>query len=191
VNGWISRVRVQLVREGNVRASRVQGPQNIVRLFLELVPEDEPVESFVVFCLDTQNRITACGVVTRGILNASLVHPREVFQRAILANSASIICAHNHPSGDPDPSPEDIEVTAQLVAAGRIVGIPVRDHVITGAAGSYVSMLERGLLSQLPKREELIPFPSSQPDHELHDPNEMSDEQARAHERRQMGLVDF
>jgi len=101
-----------------------------------------------VLCLDTQNRVASVSIVTTGLLNSSLVHPREVFQRAILANAASIICGHNHPSGDPDPSPEDIEITEQLVEAGRLLGIPVRDHVIMGD-GSFVSLLERGVMFNL------------------------------------------
>lgn len=79
-----------------------------------------------------------------GLLNSSLVHPREVFAPAIAGAAASLILAHNHPSGDPEPSPEDVRVTAQLAESGRILGIPVRDHVILGADG-YVSLMERGL----------------------------------------------
>ena len=79
-----------------------------------------------------------------GSLNASIVHPREVFRAAIKC-SASLVCAHNHPSGDPTPSPEDISLTARLVEAGQIVGIDVLDHLIIGD-GSFVSLKERGLM---------------------------------------------
>ena len=81
-----------------------------------------------------------------GLLNASLVHPREVFAPAITGAAASIIVAHNHPSGDPEPSAEDLAVTAQLMEAGCLLGIPVRDHVILGDSG-YVSLAERGTLA--------------------------------------------
>ena len=90
------------------------------------------VETFLVFSVDTKKRITGISTITQGTLNASLVHPREVFQAALLHNAASIILVHNHPSGDPAPSPEDIAVTRKLIEAGRIMGIPVSDHIIIG-----------------------------------------------------------
>ena len=83
--------------------------------------------------------------VSSGSLNASIVHPRELFQRAILANCAAVIVAHNHPSGDPSPSPEDIALTRKLVEAGELLDIPVLDHVILGY-GRYTSFKENGLL---------------------------------------------
>lgn len=84
-------------------------------------------------------------VVTEGTLNASLVHPREVFRGAIVATSASIILMHNHPSGNAAPSTEDIQITKQMVEAGRIIGIPVHDHIIF-ADDTYTSLAEQGLL---------------------------------------------
>jgi DNA repair protein RadC len=104
-----------------------------------------PVEEFHVGLLDTQHRLERAVCVTRGLLDASLVHPREVFREAIADRAAAIVLVHNHPSGDPAPSPEDRAVTAQLVAAGRILGIPVLDHVIVGR-GRFVSFAEAGLL---------------------------------------------
>jgi DNA repair protein RadC len=82
-------------------------------------------------------------LVTRGILDAALIHPREVFREAIVESAAGVILVHNHPSGDPSPRREDRVVTRQLAAAGSAVGIPVLDHVILGG-GSFVSMAERG-----------------------------------------------
>jgi DNA repair protein RadC len=93
--------------------------------------------------LDTQNRICLERRLTVGLLNSSLVHPREVFAPAIAHAAASIIVVHNHPSGDPEPSAEDFAVTAQLMEAGCLLGIPVRDHVILGDSG-FVSLAERG-----------------------------------------------
>ncbi|MNP75255.1 hypothetical protein D3C76_1722840 [compost metagenome] len=80
-----------------------------------------------------------------GSLNATVVHPREVFRSAIQRSSASILCAHNHPSGDPTPSHEDIELTQRLMEAGEIIGIDVLDHLVIGD-GTFLSMKERGLM---------------------------------------------
>lgn len=102
-------------------------------------------EEFHVLLLDTQNRILRDLQVTRGTLDASLVHPREVFRAAIAEAAASVILVHNHPSGDPTPSAEDRAVTRQLRAAGAAVGIEVLDHVIVGE-GRYVSFVEAGLM---------------------------------------------
>ena len=104
-------------------------------------------ESFWILPLDSQHRLSTPGptVITRGILNASLVHPREVFCAAIVASAAALVLCHNHPSGDPTPSADDRLVTEQLVAAGRLLDIPVHDHVIVGD-GRYVSFAEAGLL---------------------------------------------
>lgn len=102
-------------------------------------------EHFVVLFLNTKNHIIGQETLSIGSLNASIVHPREVFRSAIARSSASIICVHNHPSGDPTPSPEDIDVTRRLVEAGLIVGIDVLDHIVV-ADISYVSLKEQGLM---------------------------------------------
>ena len=111
------------------------------------VAKVECVEVLWILPLDSQHRVTVGGpiAITRGLLNASLVHPREVFRAAICANAVAIIVCHNHPSGDPTPSPDDRAVTDQLRAAGRLLDIPVHDHVIIGA-GRYTSFAEAGLL---------------------------------------------
>ena len=100
-------------------------------------------EMFFALLLDSKNRLLREEVVSVGTLTASLVHPREVFRPAIRESAASIIVAHNHPSGDPSPSAEDLDVTARLKSAGELMGIPVLDHVILGA-GTYTSLAERG-----------------------------------------------
>ena len=107
--------------------------------------EDLPVEEFHVAVLDAQHRLDRDITITRGILNSSLVHPREVFREAIAERAAAIILVHNHPSGDPTPSADDRAITAQLVAAGRLLDIPVADHVVIGR-GRYLSFAEGGLL---------------------------------------------
>ncbi|MDW8055387.1 MAG: DNA repair protein RadC [Elusimicrobiota bacterium] len=94
-------------------------------------------EHFFVFYLDTKNQEIRCDLITVGILNASLVHPREVFEPAIKHLAAQIIVAHNHPSGNLEPSQEDIELTKRLVKAGEILGIEVLDHVIISKDGYY------------------------------------------------------
>jgi DNA repair protein RadC len=106
---------------------------------------DLAVEEFHLLTLDTQNRITRDQLITRGILNSSLVHPREVFRAAIAEAAAAIIVVHNHPSGNPTPSPDDRAVTRQLVEAGRLLDLPVYDHVIV-AGDHYFSFAEAGLL---------------------------------------------
>jgi DNA repair protein RadC len=106
---------------------------------------DLPVEEFHLLTLDTQNRITRDLLITRGILNSSLVHPREVFRAAIAEAAAAVIVVHNHPSGNPSPSADDRAVTRQLVEAGRLLDVPVYDHVIV-AGDRYFSFAEAGLL---------------------------------------------
>src|SRR5260370_500172 len=86
--------------------------------------QDEPTEVFAILCLTTKHRVIAYHEVSRGILDSTLVHPREVFKAALLANASAIVAGHNHPSGDPTPSPDDIALTRRLAAAGDILGVP-------------------------------------------------------------------
>ncbi len=101
-------------------------------------------ERFVVFWLSSSNQVTGFEVISEGLLNSSLVHPREVFRGSIVATSANIILAHNHPSGNLVPSNEDLKITKKLVEAGKIIDIAVFDHIIFG--DGYTSMIERGLI---------------------------------------------
>jgi len=100
-------------------------------------------EHFVCLYLNTKNQIIARETIFIGSLNASIVHPREVFKEAFRRSAASIICLHNHPSGDPTPSREDIDVTKRLVECGKIIGIELLDHIIIGEH-KYVSLKEKG-----------------------------------------------
>ena len=102
-------------------------------------------EVFIIMCLDTKNRVTGLFKVSQGSLNASIVHPREVFKRALMQNANSIILAHNHPSGDTTPSSEDVSITRRLNEAGNLLGVNVLDHIIVGANGKYKSFKEDGL----------------------------------------------
>ena len=107
--------------------------------------QEEAQEVFGILILNTKNKIVAAHEVSRGELNSSLVHPREVFKPAVLHNAAAIICFHNHPSGDPEPSREDMKITERLKNAGEILGISVCDHIIVGD-DRYVSLKERGAM---------------------------------------------
>ncbi|KAB7667334.1 JAB domain-containing protein [Bacillus sp. B1-b2] len=102
-------------------------------------------EHFVCLYLNTKNQVMHKQVVFIGSLNASIVHPREVFKEAFRRSAASIICLHNHPSGDPTPSREDIEVTKRLLECGKIIGIDMLDHIIIGE-NKFVSLKEKGYI---------------------------------------------
>ena len=102
-------------------------------------------ERFTVFWLNTVNKVVGFEIITEGLLNSSLAHSREIFRGAIVATCASIIIAHNHPSGNAEPSGEDIAMTKQIVEAGKIIGITVHDHIIF-AGSAYTSFAERGFL---------------------------------------------
>jgi DNA repair protein RadC len=104
-----------------------------------------PVETFGILALDVRRRLRREAVISVGCLTASLVHPREVFQEAVVARAAGLILFHNHPSGDPEPSAEDLSLTRRLAEAGRLMGIEVLDHVVLGA-GTYCSLKDRGVL---------------------------------------------
>ena len=107
--------------------------------------ENQPNEVFAILCLNTKKKIAGAHIISQGSLSSAIVHPREVFKAAILNNAASIVLAHNHPSGDPEPSREDIETTHRLVNAGNILGINVLDHIIVGD-GKYISLREHGMM---------------------------------------------
>jgi DNA repair protein RadC len=130
--------------EARGERERVRTPRDVYER-MRFTMRDLPHEEFHVLLLNTQNEILRDLQVTRGTLDASLVHPREVFRAAIAEAAAGVILVHNHPSGDPTPSAEDRVVTRQLRDAGRLVGIEVLDHVIVGE-GRYVSFVEAGLL---------------------------------------------
>jgi DNA repair protein RadC len=130
--------------EGRAEGTPIRAPRDVFAYYGPRL-EDAPVEEFHVAVLDSQHRLERDVTVTRGILNSSLVHAREVFREAINERAAAVILVHNHPSGDPTPSSDDRAVTTQLVAAGRLLGIPVHDHVIIGR-GRYLSFAEAGIL---------------------------------------------
>jgi DNA repair protein RadC len=102
------------------------------------------VERFGVLTLDTKHRVIGWDVIGLGTLDSCVVHARDVFRVAILQNAAAVILAHNHPSGDPSPSPDDLALTRRLIAGGELMGITVLDHVILGELGRYVSLKATG-----------------------------------------------
>ena len=131
----IENVRIKLVRESsglycsNYISSPVDAAEIAAKHFEDMASDREV---FSVMLLDVKNRVIGINVVSIGSLSASVVHPREVFKAAILANAASIILTHNHPGGESKPSREDISITARLVQVGRMMDIPVLDHIIIG-----------------------------------------------------------
>jgi len=139
--------KLKMIKEDTVEYSdTIKSPADVAALAREVLGMHEmAVENFILLCLNTKNKIAGVHTVSIGSLNASIVHPREVFKAALLNNASGIICLHNHPSGDPEPSREDIEITHRLVNAGNILGINVLDHIIIGD-GRYISLGERGLM---------------------------------------------
>jgi len=141
----------RITEEATPQQPRIRTPSEAAGLLRE-TSRTLDGEVFWVLNLDSHNRLKGKPIdVTRGLLDASLVHPREVFRHAIRTSSAAVILAHNHPSGDPSPSAEDIRITRQVVAAGWIVDIPVLDHVVighgTGETGfDFCSMREAGVV---------------------------------------------
>ena len=124
-------------------AALVRGPETVFDLTRDIRGANR--EHFVGFYLNSRNQVLRREIISIGSLNASIVHPREVYQPAIAVSAASLILAHNHPSGDPTPSEEDLAITRRLVEAGRILGIDILDHVVV-AKDAYASFKERKLL---------------------------------------------
>ncbi len=145
----VSFERVVLVKEkvGRYELPRKIGnPEDVYKAITTITNvQEEAQEVFGILILNNKNKIVAVHEISRGALNGTMVHPREVFKPAVLHNAAAIICFHNHPSGDPEPSREDAETTRRLVEAGKIMGIKVLDHIIVGD-DRYVSLKERGAM---------------------------------------------
>jgi len=141
--------RVVLVREKVGRyelPKAIRSPEDAYKAITTLTNvQEEAQEVFGILILNTKNKVVAVHEVSRGTLNSSVVHPREIFKPAVLHNAAGIVCFHNHPSGDTVPSKEDIEVTERLVAAGEILGIIVMDHIIVGD-DDYTSLRDIGVM---------------------------------------------
>jgi len=122
----------------------IKDPQSVVKAIRASI-KDKAKEHFKLILLNPRNRIIGISTISIGTLNASLVHPREVFKDAITHSAASVVLPHNHPSGDPEPSEDDIKITKKLVESGKILGIEVIDHIIIGK-NNFCSYKERGLI---------------------------------------------
>jgi len=145
----VSFERVVLVKEKVGRyelPKKIESPEQAYKAITAITSvEEEAQEVFGVLILNTKHKIVAVHEISRGTLNGSMVHPREVFKPAVLHNAAAIICFHNHPSGDPKPSKEDVDITKRLIEAGKIMGIEILDHIIVSDEG-YASLKERCLM---------------------------------------------
>jgi len=142
---WRFKESIELDQElANKRSVTIRAPADVFENYQSLF-KDQVRERFIVFWLNSANKVVGFEIISEGILNSSLTHPREVFRGAIVATAASVILAHNHPSDNTEPSQEDISITRQLVESGKILGIPVHDHIIF-AGNSYTSFAERGLV---------------------------------------------
>jgi len=132
------------------RKQTVTNPQTVQGVLSKVLNSENEVdrmkEHFWVIGLSTRNAIQYIDLVSLGTLNASLVHPREVFRFSILKAVSSIILSHNHPSGNAEPSEEDLKITRRLVEAGKIIGIEVLDHIVIGDRDSFYSFKERGII---------------------------------------------
>jgi DNA repair protein RadC len=142
---WRFKESIELDPElANKRSLMIRTPADVFTNYQSLF-KDHVRERFIVFWLNSANKVLGFEVITEGLLNSSLTHPREVFRGAIVSTCASIILAHNHPSGNPEPSQEDITITKQIVDSGKIIGIPVHDHIIF-ADNNFTSLAERGII---------------------------------------------
>lgn len=140
--------RVVLEKEVSVYCPEIDrkmnSPERIVKLATEYLRMHElPEEYMYMVCMNTKLDMIGVFEISHGNVNSSIVGTREVFQKALLANAVNIVVIHNHPSGDPKPSREDVEVTKRLMEAGRIVGVQLLDHIIIGRPG-YTSLKEKG-----------------------------------------------
>lgn len=146
----ISFYNLKLIKENSARydvSRNISKPADIVKVLVDVVALNENAEEvLIMLTLDMKNKITGIFEVSRGSLNSSIVHPREVFKRAIINNASCIILAHNHPSGTTDPSREDINITKRLHEVGKLVGIDLIDHIILGDNNNYVSLKEKGII---------------------------------------------
>jgi DNA repair protein RadC len=142
----IPQVEVSMVREIKAASKSYRSSEEVAgsEFAASLLKSDR--EKFLCLHLNVKNQIISFEVVSTGSLTSSIVHPREVYKGAILANAASVIFMHNHPSGDPEPSTDDMEITKRLEKAGNILGIDVLDHIIVASSGFY-SFRQHNLLN--------------------------------------------
>jgi len=141
---FIPTYRLQMVRDGSIRAHTITKPKDIIEAMKSFALSDR--EFLIGLYLNSRNQVIAHHVISIGTANSALVHPREVFKLAILKNACSIIVAHNHPSVGTDPSYADLNITKRLTDAGKILGIELKDHIIITPAGQAYSIKRTSLL---------------------------------------------
>lgn len=145
----MTKYRLELVKEESHKyevETRISCPKDIYEVLTKVCRiQCNAEEVFILITLNIKDIVTGYFEVHRGTINTSLVHPREVFKRALLNNASNIMVAHNHPSGDPNPSKEDIQITERLKEAGNLLGINLLDHIIVGE-DKYISLKEKGVL---------------------------------------------
>ena len=146
---YFKKYKLTVVKESSSKyeiSNIISSPQDIVNVVTHVLKiQEEAEEIFVLITLDTKNKVTGIFEVSRGSIDSSIVHPREVLKRALLNNSANIVVAHNHPSEDPTPSKNDINITLRLKEASDLIGINLLDHVIIGGS-RYCSLREEEVL---------------------------------------------
>ena len=142
----INIVSIKMVKESSFlyQTRTISSPKDAYEMIKDQL-QDLDREQFIIACLNTKNEPTNISVVSVGTLNKAIVHPREVFKTAILSNAANVIAFHNHPSGDTEPSQQDIQLTNRLYEAGELLGIKLLDHLIIGD-GTFTSLKEKGYL---------------------------------------------
>lgn len=138
-------VRVKLVRESQIEYNTKLTSPDAVASFLYSFIGDEPQENFVVISVSSKGDILNATKIAIGTVNQAIIHPRDVFRTAVMSNASSIIIAHNHPSGDPTPSKNDIDVTHMLLEGAKVLDIQILDHIIVGY-DRYYSLKEKGII---------------------------------------------
>ena len=143
----IPNYKITMVRDGSVpvRTCTIKAPEDAIPI-LQSYLKGLDRETFVAIALTTRNTPLGIHTVALGSLDSCIVHPREVFKFAILANAGALLCAHNHPSGDTTPSEDDLKLTKRLKEAGDLLGIEVIDHLIVAPDGHYTSLKAKGLM---------------------------------------------
>jgi DNA repair protein RadC len=154
VNTKIDIVKIQMVKDGTIDygKKRISNPQDLAELGLKFLKNADR-ETFVLVCLNTKNYVNCIQLVSIGTLDRAVISPREVMKTALLSNAASIAFIHNHPSGDAEPSPEDVHLTKTLASCADLFEIRVLDHVIVVDDGHYESFLEKKILKPAPSSE--------------------------------------
>ena len=144
-------VKIQMVKDGTIEYGKkhINKPQDLAELALQFLKNADR-EMFLLVCLNTKNCVNCIQLVSIGTLDRAIISGREVMKTALMSNAAGIACAHNHPSGDVEPSPEDIHLTKILASCSELFDIRFLDHVIVADDGRYTSFLEKNLLMGQP-----------------------------------------